>query len=168
MPCLYDVCVAIYGYTHMSYPSSTHTHTERSTFCHIYIFCYIWLCTCYICITYVYVPIHRYLSLAYAQVRIVGFWHILINFAIIVCVHGKYFFFPYIYTWLYIAISFACTGTKGGFLAHILIFCYIWLCTWHISIMYIHRKSSLYLPLSSVNLVLKLMGTPDGISTRSG
>ena len=28
---------------------------------------------------------------------------------------------------------------------------------------YIHRKSSLYLPLSSVNLVLKLMGTPDGI-----
>ena len=33
---------------------------------------------------------------------------------------------------------------------------------------YIHRKSSIYLPLSSVNLVLKLMGTPDGISTRSG
>jgi len=31
-----------------------------------------------------------------------------------------------------------------------------------------HRKNSLYLPLSSVNLVLKLMGTPDGISTRSG
>jgi len=29
----------------------------------------------------------------------------------------------------------------------------------------IHRKSSLYLPLSSVNLVLKLMGTPDGISS---
>jgi len=33
---------------------------------------------------------------------------------------------------------------------------------------HIHRKSSLYLPLSSVNLVLSLMGTPDGISTRSG
>ena len=32
----------------------------------------------------------------------------------------------------------------------------------------IHRKSSLYLPISSVNLVLKLMGTPDGISTHSG
>jgi len=35
-------------------------------------------------------------------------------------------------------------------------------------IRHLHRKSSLYLPLGSVNLVLKLMGTPDGISTRSG
>jgi len=33
---------------------------------------------------------------------------------------------------------------------------------------HIHRKSRLYLPLSSVNLVLKLMVTTDGISTRSG
>ena len=33
---------------------------------------------------------------------------------------------------------------------------------------YVQRKSSLYLPLGSVNLVLRLMGTPDGISTRSG
>jgi len=32
---------------------------------------------------------------------------------------------------------------------------------------HLHRKSSLHLPLSWVNLVLKLMGTPDGISTRS-
>ena len=32
----------------------------------------------------------------------------------------------------------------------------------------VHSKSSLYLPLGSVNLVLKLMGTPEGISTRSG
>ena len=32
----------------------------------------------------------------------------------------------------------------------------------------IHRKSSLYLPLGSVNLVLKLMGTPDGISILNG
>jgi len=31
-----------------------------------------------------------------------------------------------------------------------------------------HRKSSFYLPLGSVNLVLKLMGTPDGISNHSG
>jgi len=40
--------------------------------------------------------------------------------------------------------------------------------TYIILMLYVHRKSSLYLPLSSVNLVLKLMGTPDGISTRSG
>ena len=39
---------------------------------------------------------------------------------------------------------------------------------WLSHVMHIHRKSSLYLLLSSVNLVLKLMGTPDGISTRSG
>ena len=31
-------------------------------------------------------------------------------------------------------------------------------------IYHIHRKSSLYLPSGSVNLVLKLMGIPDGIS----
>jgi len=30
---------------------------------------------------------------------------------------------------------------------------------------YIHRKSSLYLPLGSVKLVLKAMGTPDEISS---
>jgi len=31
-----------------------------------------------------------------------------------------------------------------------------------------HRKSSLYLPLGSVNLVLKVMGTPDEISSPPG
>ena len=42
-------------------------------------------------------------------------------------------------------------------------------CVWVMYMtIYIHRKSSLYLPLSSVNLVLKLMGTPDGSSTCSG
>ena len=30
---------------------------------------------------------------------------------------------------------------------------------------YIHRKRSLYLPVGSVNLVLKVMGTPDEISS---
>jgi len=33
---------------------------------------------------------------------------------------------------------------------------------------YVHRKSSLYLPLGSVNLVLKVMGTPDEISSPPG
>ena len=33
---------------------------------------------------------------------------------------------------------------------------------------HVHRKSSLYLPLGLVKLILQLMGTPDGISTRSG
>jgi len=34
--------------------------------------------------------------------------------------------------------------------------------------LYFHRKSSLYLPLGSVNLVLKVMGTPDEISSPPG
>ena len=33
---------------------------------------------------------------------------------------------------------------------------------------HIHRTSSLYLPLGSVNLVLKVMGTPDEISSPPG
>jgi len=33
---------------------------------------------------------------------------------------------------------------------------------------HVHRKSSLYLPLGSVNLVLKAMGTPDEISSPPG
>jgi len=33
---------------------------------------------------------------------------------------------------------------------------------------YIHRKCSLYLPLFSVNLVLKVMGTPDEIPSPTG
>jgi len=33
---------------------------------------------------------------------------------------------------------------------------------------HMHRKSSLYLPLGSVNLVLKVMGTPDEISSPLG
>jgi len=37
--------------------------------------------------------------------------------------------------------------------------------TWNI---HIHRKSSLYLPLGSVNLALKVMGTPDEISSPAG
>jgi len=35
-------------------------------------------------------------------------------------------------------------------------------------VIYLNRKSSLYLPLGSVNLVLKLMGTPDEISSPPG
>jgi len=41
-----------------------------------------------------------------------------------------------------------------------------WHYIWHVS--YIHRKSSLYLPVGSVNLVLKVMGTPDEISSPPG
>jgi len=34
--------------------------------------------------------------------------------------------------------------------------------------LHVHRNSSLYLPLGSVNLVLKVMGTPDEISSPPG
>jgi len=51
---------------------------------------------------------------------------------------------------------------------HIYIYVYIYPYVYLRSNLHFHRKSSLYLPLSSVNLVLKLMGTPDGISIRSG
>jgi len=37
-----------------------------------------------------------------------------------------------------------------------------------IDYVYFHRKSSLYLPVGSVNLVLKVMGTPDEISSPPG
>ena len=39
---------------------------------------------------------------------------------------------------------------------------------WIVHVTHIHRKRSLYLPLGSVNLVMKVMGTPDEISSPPG
>jgi len=60
-------------------------------------------------------------------------------------------------TWTHISEIVVCS----------LLHTYLYMCDMT-EISHVHRKSSLYLPLSSVNLVLKLMGNPDGISTRSG
>jgi len=54
------------------------------------------------------------------------------------------------------------------FVCHRLIHMWVRVRWWVPSQAHFHRKSSLYLPLGSVNLVLKLMGTPDGISTLNG
>ena len=73
-----------------------------------------------------------------------------------------------IYTHMYIHVCFTAYHTY-----HIDMYTYVHTCNMYTNVhteihTHIHRKSSLYLPLGSVNLVLKVMGTPDQISSPPG
>jgi len=126
----------------------THTHIYTHTYIRTYIQTHIR--------TYLRIGVGELLAANIAANIIVSYTH--------VNVHTR----TYVHTNIYTYIKTFIPAYRGGWALRREQYrgIHIRICT-HTYI-HIHRKSSLYLPITSVNLVLKLMGTPDGISTRSG
>jgi len=86
---------------------------------------------------------------------------------IYICIRIYYvyiYIYKYVYAYIYIYIYIQVCAMTDSYVSWKSII-HVWRVT---RISHIHRKSSLYLPLGSVNLVLKVMGTPDEMSSPPG